>query len=76
MKAVIYFMEGTLQVLLGVLTVADAAMDSKKPSKVMNFISGTGFVVLGVLSFIAGGMKIKEQHQLNVEYTADCKDLQ
>lgn len=62
MKATLYFIEGILQIILGALNIAHGIRFSEKLGKVMNIISGTGFVVLGVLNCVLGCSKMKEQH--------------
>ena len=67
MKAIFCFIEGALQIILGVLTVVDAALHSEKAGKVLSMISGVGFVATGILHCLLGCREFKEQHLPDAE---------
>lgn len=71
MNAALYFIEGGLQAVLGILNVIHAILYSEKAGKVMNLISGIGFVVLGVLSCVAGCKKRKSERKICDESISD-----
>ena len=71
MEHVLYFIEGSLQAVLGILGVIHAVLYSKKAGKVMNLISGTGFIVLGVLSCMMGCNKRKSERKSCDESISD-----
>ncbi|HBA50697.1 MAG TPA: hypothetical protein DCZ91_23450 [Lachnospiraceae bacterium] len=71
MEHVFYFIEGGFQAVLGILNVVHAILYSKKAGKVMNLISGIGFVVLGVLSCVVGCNKIRSERKICDESIGD-----
>lgn len=71
MKAALYFIEGSLQFVLGILNVIHAILYSEKAQKAMNLISGIGFVVLGVLNCVVGCKKIRSERKICDESISD-----
>ncbi len=71
MNAALYFIEGGLQAVLGILNVIHAVLYSEKAQKAMKLITGIGFVVLGVLSCVAGCKKIRSERIICDESISD-----